>query len=388
MILFMLPACDSASVTPETQQEKEKPHLALRQYSPISFYIAHREFVNLNPNLKEGPEFEEKATAYVEKRLFEMEPEKKGYVGMLKAFEDQQKESIAAYKLQSALTGLSKTENEDVPEPDFPGFVTTIEQELAFLKPAEAERNDLLALEALVKQMTNPSKTFSADAYQGQIRELRKTLATTWLNDEETWEVFTTPAEEIMQLEESAAIFHPFPDREVLFAVFAVLRIAPHFLVVTRTLLAKKYATDESVRLYPNSIHGDNGDAFRHVYLNVLMRRWTGLQLARDITTLYEILKPNEPRHRAMDFHNNQVGHNSQYDALRGNWLLDVLDWREMSRRTHAFIQNSNNGHYIAAWKDKKKDTQDPTIIHPSTHDEAQAFTSAISDGKYIFINP
>jgi len=383
MILFILPACDSASVVPKTQQEKEKPHLVIRQYSPISFYIAHREFVNMNPTLKEGAEFEEKAMAYIENRLLEMEPEKKGYTGMLKAFDNQQKESISAYKLRLTLSGLSKTESDDAPEPDFPGFVTTIEQELAFLKPAEAERNELLALEAVVKQKTNLGKTFSAEAYQGQIRELKKTLATTWLNDEETWEVFTTPLEEVMEIDGTADISYPDPDRERLFAVFAALRLASHFLVVTRTLLARKYAIDEQKRLYPNSGGGDEGDAFRHVYVNVLMRRWLGKNLARDIGTLYEIIRPNEPRHRAMDLHNNYVGYDSQYDALRGHWLLDVLDWPEMSRRTAAFIENSSNGHYIAAWSGAGIS---PT--HPSTYADAYAIANTVSVNQYIYINP
>lgn len=377
MILFMLPACDSASVTPETHQGKEKPHLALRQYSPISFYIAHREFVNLNPNLKEGSEFEEKVTAYVEKRLFEMEPEKKGYVGMLKAFDDQQKESIAAYKLQSALTGLSKTENEDVPEPDFPGFVTTIQQELAFLKPAEAERNDLLAVDALVKQMTNPSKTFSADAYQGQIRELRKTLVTTWLNDEETWQAVTTP------WEQGFTPAYAMSDQALKNILIALgVGIAYVGTVYARAALAKKYASDEQIRLFPYSISGDKGDAFRHVYANVLLRRWVRLINANIVSWAYEQLNPNEPRHRAMDFHNNNVGHYTRYYELNGNWLLDFFDWREMSKLTHAFIQNSNNGHYIAAWRNGN-DTG-----HPITHSVASSYTSTVNSSLYIYINP
>jgi len=53
-----------------------------------------------------------------------------------------------------------------------------------------------------------------------------------------------------------------------------------------------------------------------------------------------------------------------------------------MSKLTHAFIQNSNNGHYIAAWNNDNRST------HPVTHDDAQTDAENISPNKFLFINP
>jgi len=52
-----------------------------------------------------------------------------------------------------------------------------------------------------------------------------------------------------------------------------------------------------------------------------------------------------------------------------------------MSKLTHAFIQNSNNGHYIAAWRD------DPNGLYPTTHQNAEAVTQMADNKLYIFFN-
>lgn len=55
---------------------------------------------------------------------------------------------------------------------------------------------------------------------------------------------------------------------------------------------------------------------------------------------------------------------------------------------TKAFIENSNNGHYIAAWRDDDPPTPGPTIVHPTSHSSAMDIASLVASEKYIFINP
>ncbi len=55
----------------------------------------------------------------------------------------------------------------------------------------------------------------------------------------------------------------------------------------------------------------------------------------------------------------------------------------EMNVNTRAFIENSSNGHYIAAWSGAGIS---PT--HPSTYADAYAIANTVSVNQYIYINP
>ena len=59
-----------------------------------------------------------------------------------------------------------------------------------------------------------------------------------------------------------------------------------------------------------------------------------------------------------------------------------------MNVNTRAFIENSSNGHYIAAWRDDDPPTPGPTIVHPTSHSSARDIASLVASEKYIFINP
>ncbi len=369
VLSFVLTAqtgCDTQLAAPAKEKNASE---VLRSYSPIYFYLAYREFVNLNPQLKEGAAFEAQAASYIETRLFELEPDKAGYPGILRDFTIKQQEMVAAAKLKQSLQGLSKTSFEDIPEADFPGFATTMEQELAFLKPGTPERNDLLAIEALAKQRSGLGKTFSEASYQAQTKGLKKALEATWLEDEETWTAVTQTSSTNLNIGGGWA------------TTLAALGLYVGTVYV-RAALARKYALEETSIKFNGGDNGTQGDAFRHVYLNVLLRRWVRLGWAVAITSMYETLNPNEPRHRAMDLHNNHVGHRAQYTNLNGNWFLDFFDWQQMSANCAAFIQNSSNGHYIAAWRDRNE------AMYPSSHSVAESYTSNINADKYIFINP
>ena len=374
---FLNTACDQAesdNVTPE----RSAPYLALKQYSPVTYYIAYREFVNLHPELtKDRTGFEEQALPYIEQRMFEMEPEKSPQPGMLKDLVDRQKDGIAAVKLKMGMSGLSKTQIGNDPASDFPKFFATIEEELAFLKPGDAEKADILAVEALAKERSGLGKSFSPAAYQGKVMALRARLETSWMNDEDTWTVVTTPID-VSYVNDYALLSSAFVSTVLTGLGYTVSYIG---WVALRAGLASHYAISEHKLKYPNSTPGDKGDAFRHVYWNVLLQRWLASFWAKYLTDKYEELHPNEARHAAMDLHNNRVGHETQYDALRGHILWDLIDWREMSANTKAFIENSSNGYYMEAWRDGNEPS------HPSTLEKAKETVASVDEKRYIFIN-
>ncbi|MGN0235283.1 MAG: DUF6973 domain-containing protein [Paludibacteraceae bacterium] len=63
-----------------------------------------------------------------------------------------------------------------------------------------------------------------------------------------------------------------------------------------------------------NTNSGKRGDAFKHIYVNTLLRQYTGRLMSWLVMDVYwETAKPNAPCDHFMDLHNNQIGRNSHY---------------------------------------------------------------------------
>ncbi|MGM9809927.1 MAG: DUF6973 domain-containing protein [Paludibacteraceae bacterium] len=63
-----------------------------------------------------------------------------------------------------------------------------------------------------------------------------------------------------------------------------------------------------------NTNSGKRGDAFKHIYVNTLLRRYTGRLMSWLVMDVYwENANPNAPCDHFMDLHNNQIGRNSHY---------------------------------------------------------------------------
>lgn len=71
---------------------------------------------------------------------------------------------------------------------------------------------------------------------------------------------------------------------------------------------AAEKALTEAQRMFPDSLHNGEGDAFRHAYWNALMTRAEGAGLAEQFATAHEAGPDNPPDERAMDLYNNAVG--------------------------------------------------------------------------------
>jgi hypothetical protein len=94
-----------------------------------------------------------------------------------------------------------------------------------------------------------------------------------------------------------------------------------------------KKKVDEFYGQGPNGAAGQISDAFKHVYMSLLLRRNLGRSFAAIFTYGYEYIERNNDEwERQMDFHNNKIGRHTKYRDLKtsGNWedwATSVKNW-------------------------------------------------------------
>lgn len=119
-----------------------------------------------------------------------------------------------------------------------------------------------------------------------------------------------------------------------------------------------------------NTSYGKRGDAYKHIFVNMLLRRYTTSQIAWLVMDVYwERASVNRPCDNVMDFHNNLVGREYQYDNL----LKGSDDWRRWAYNLRDFVNDTTRNAEYMSWR---LDT--PSII--VTEDEKR-----VSPQKYIY---
>ena len=107
--------------------------------------------------------------------------------------------------------------------------------------------------------------------------------------------------------------------------------------------------------------NGRPGDAFKHIYVNVLLRTYVGEWLSHAIMDVFwEWKSPNAPCDYYMDLHNNIVGRQTRYDdftTMDTQCNADMRHWLQWAENVQHFVQDSVNGH-LQAW-----DKETPTFI-------------------------
>ncbi|HEY0036401.1 MAG TPA: hypothetical protein VGB66_06910 [Longimicrobium sp.] len=142
-----------------------------------------------------------------------------------------------------------------------------------------------------------------------------------------------------------------------------------------RILFSKLRA--ESASASPNLIPGDTRrDAFRHVYVNVMLRRYCSGPIAEAIMDANEWGNAGWGA-RVMDYHNNDLGRYAKYKHFRGHWFWDRWSWGVWGHRVRRFIDDPQNGTFLSA-------LQSTTL----TETEARAIGDPVPSAKYIFIVP
>lgn len=135
-----------------------------------------------------------------------------------------------------------------------------------------------------------------------------------------------------------------------------------------RAKLCQERALSKESEYYPSGTA--KGDAFRHIFVNVMLRNDLSKLMAYLIMDVYyETFNSNPPCHLYMDWHNNYVGRVSKYSNLRaGN------NWETWGNNVKNYVNNTNNGVY-KSWTNS---TPKKTVRKEEKN---------VDDKKYIYLH-
>ena len=143
-----------------------------------------------------------------------------------------------------------------------------------------------------------------------------------------------------------------------------------------RILQSKARAEKLARYYYGDAINfGRPGDAFKHIYVNVLLRTYVGDWLSHAIMdVLWEWKSPNAPCDHFMDLHNNILGRQTRYSEFTqiDTQCSDMRYWLQWAENVQSFVQDSVNGHR-QSWN-----LETPTFI-------VEPAAQKVSDTQYIY---
>ena len=142
-------------------------------------------------------------------------------------------------------------------------------------------------------------------------------------------------------------------------------------------VLQSKARAEKLARYYYGEAtnNGRPGDAFKHIYVNVLLRTYVGEWLSHAIMDIFwEWKSPNAPCDHYMDLHNNIIGRQTRYDEFTtiDTQCTDMRHWLQWAENVQHFVQDSVNGDY-QGWN---KET--PTFV-------VEPAAQKVSNTQYIY---
>jgi hypothetical protein len=143
-----------------------------------------------------------------------------------------------------------------------------------------------------------------------------------------------------------------------------------------RVLQSKARAEKMAQYYYGDATNnGRMGDAFKHIYVNVLMRTYVGDWVTRAVMDVFwEWYSPNAPCDHFMDLHNNSIGRETRYEEFTDTdkQCSNTRNWLQWAEHVQHFVQDSINAHY-QGW-----DKETPTfVVEPAARQ--------VSDVQYIY---
>jgi hypothetical protein len=134
--------------------------------------------------------------------------------------------------------------------------------------------------------------------------------------------------------------------------------------------------TVHPIRTACSRSRAERDDAYRHIFLSMMLRRYVGAAAAKLITDRHEDQNPNAPAGRVMDLHNNDIGRSYRYSSFRGHWLWDRWDHGEWGQKVRNYINAETlNGSFISEWNESP----------PATLAEAWAREACVPKERYIY---
>ena len=119
--------------------------------------------------------------------------------------------------------------------------------------------------------------------------------------------------------------------------------------VFFRIMQSKARATYVAEFFYPGlTKDGRKGDAYKHLYVNTMLRNYVGSVMTWLIMDIYwENAASNAPCDMVMDLHNNHVGRNSRYRDLRGAENTQWIDW---AYNVKSFVEDTTRNAQYHNW--------------------------------------
>ncbi len=154
--------------------------------------------------------------------------------------------------------------------------------------------------------------------------------------------------------------------------VLTSLMLAGGPYALYRVLLSKQRAERQAKAYYGEDTgSGKQGDAFKHMYVNVLLRAYTSKEIAAFVMDdIWEKWHINAPCDRYMDLHNNQIGRRLRYWDFHQN----TDEWTHWAENVHRFVQDSVN----SSFKDWNYETVQFKVLYDCRNTPAE---------QYIFWN-
>jgi hypothetical protein len=140
------------------------------------------------------------------------------------------------------------------------------------------------------------------------------------------------------------------PSRYFLYGI-PFLHIPLHISIVSkysvfRIYLSHHRAIEKTKYYYPETkSSGSKGDAFRHIFVSMHLRRYLGRPASALIMSSYEKIYQNPNlRDTYMDLHNNKLGRHKCYWKFRGHIFNDKYKWHKWARNIKSFVDDQSNG--------------------------------------------
>lgn len=385
LLWVFLPACsDLPSSSPAGPVLRQAAPLATPRsemqapsYPAIAVYIVYREYVIQNPGLRRLDPDDARYQRYMEKRLRELYPQR-GYAGMMKdavaefrAYRQRWNEHAARSGVQIgvqacesvmsiASTGGCEGEVTE-PSPPFPEYEDD---------PSWADQQEFVVDEAALPTLPEEADTLQLTADENELLHHYEDLAVG--NEIHISGADGLTRDDLIRLaaaggtpgESGAQFWGPW--------ITVPLGIAAYF--GPRILFARLRAEHASASYYPDLNPGDTRrDAFRHVYVNVMLRRYCSGPIAKLVMDVNEWGNDTWGA-RVMDEHNNDIGRDVKYRHFRGHWLWDRWSWGVWGHRVRRYIDDPQNGTFIEA-------LQSTTL----TEYEARRYEQPVPARSYIF---
>lgn len=155
--------------------------------------------------------------------------------------------------------------------------------------------------------------------------------------------------------------------------VFGCVAIALGSYTFLRALICADRTYERVEYYYGETGSGDISDAFKHITVSVLLRRYLSMPMAYLIMDVFhETTNPTTVNRSTMDKHNNVIGRNTKYSLFRGAFFADMFNWKLWVSRVKDFVDDPENGVFVS-WND----STDESIV--------KADEQAVSRSKYIY---